>query len=191
MLGPEVLRMHSRRHADGFYRKYMSGRGLDFGYRGSLGDEAEPVLGNCKGVDLGTPGYDGITYDAPPGSFDFVFSSHCLEHVDRPELNIREWHRLVRVGGYIIIIVPHQFLYEKKYSLPSRFNGDHRAFYTPCSLLAVVELALEPNSYRVVHCRDNATGYNYEIPPDKHCDGAAEIELVLRRIELPKWRLDR
>src|SRR5215510_9286214 len=34
-----------------------------------------------------------------------------LEHVPGPFAVIRDWHRVVKIGGFIVCIVPHQFLY--------------------------------------------------------------------------------
>lgn len=40
-------------------------------------------------------------------SVDFVLSSHVVEHLDDPLSAFREWKRIVRPGGYIVMIVPH------------------------------------------------------------------------------------
>ena len=39
--------------------------------------------------------------------FDYIVSSHCLEHVqEAPLLILREWHRVLKVGGRLAFIVP-------------------------------------------------------------------------------------
>lgn len=188
-LGPEVARSHERRIYSGFYVRFMSGKGLDFGYRGEIAD-ASPVLDTAIGIELGTPGYDGIHLQYPAESFDYIFSSHCLEHLPEPEKNIREWYRLTKIGGHIVIIVPHKYLYERRETLPSRWNEDHKQFFAPYNLLMLVDLALEPNSYRVVHLFENDVGYDYSIPLDQHPNGSYEIELVLRKIQKPTWEIE-
>lgn len=40
------------------------------------------------------------------GACDFVVSSHCLEHVANPLHALREWHRLTRAGGHLVLILP-------------------------------------------------------------------------------------
>ena len=40
------------------------------------------------------------------GSFDFVLSSHCLEHLANPLAALREWHRVTREGGHLLLLVP-------------------------------------------------------------------------------------
>jgi len=120
-VGPEVHRSDYARVYSGFYDRYMRGVGLDIGYRGDISD-ASPVLAGAVGVELGENGYDGIHIKRPDSSVDYVFSSHCLEHLSEPEKNIREWYRLIKLGGFLVLMVPHKYLYEKKESLPSRFK---------------------------------------------------------------------
>ena len=53
------------------------------------------------------------------GQYDFVFSSHSLEHIANPLKAIDEWLRIIKNGGYIIIIVPEKskcFDHKRNYS---------------------------------------------------------------------------
>jgi len=61
--------------------------------------------------------------------FDFVFSSHSLEHMFDPPQALRDWWQLVKPGGYLVVIVPDEDLYEQGY-FPSLFNPDHKATFT-------------------------------------------------------------
>jgi len=52
-------------------------------------------------------------------SYDFCFSSHSLEHIANPLKAINEWLRIIKKGGYIIIIVPEKsicFDHKRNYS---------------------------------------------------------------------------
>jgi len=40
------------------------------------------------------------------GSYDFVLSSHCLEHVANPMAALHEWRRVVRPGGHLLLLLP-------------------------------------------------------------------------------------
>lgn len=42
----------------------------------------------------------------PADSEDFVISSHVVEHLPNVVLAFLEWNRIVRVGGYVFMIVP-------------------------------------------------------------------------------------
>lgn len=39
-------------------------------------------------------------------SYDFLLSSHCLEHVANPLAALREWRRVVRPGGHLVLLLP-------------------------------------------------------------------------------------
>lgn len=40
--------------------------------------------------------------------FDYVFSSHVIEHFFDPIKAIEEWFRVLKKGGYIFMIIPHK-----------------------------------------------------------------------------------
>lgn len=190
-IGEEARKTLEAKLSDGFFSRYMSGENiLDIGYRGYL-DNVEPVLPHATGVELDYPGYDGRTLPFPDGSQDAVYNSHCLEHISDYQQAIREWFRVIKVGGHLIVMVPHQFLYEKKEKLPSRWNEDHKRFYTPASLIGEIEKSLPPNSYRLRHLIDNDAHYDYTIGPERHAGGCYEIEMVIQKIALPVWQLER
>ena len=188
--GAEVRKTHRLRLERGFTQKYLSGAVvLDIGYRGAGNPEGKTIVPHAIGVDLEYPGYDGHRLPFGDGSVDCVSSSHCLEHVWMHHAAIRDWHRVVKPGGYIVCFVPHQFLYEKRAIPPSLWNPDHKRFFTPGTLMACFEEALEPNTYRVRHLADNDTWFDYGIGPDRHAVGCYEIELVLEKIRHPGWAL--
>ena len=91
----------------------------------------------------------------------------------------------------MIVFVPHALLYERRLTVPpSRWSPEHLVALTPARLLKFVERALEPNTYRVEHLADNHAGYDYSLPIDVHGVGCLEIELVLRRIVPPAWKVE-
>ena len=185
----EAGRTFNDKLKNGFFSTYMAGEvTIDIGYRGAF-EDAVPILPHAIGVDLDYPAYDGKRLPFPDESIDTVYSSHMLEHVADFRATICDWHRVVRSGGYIVCVVPHQFLYEKRRSLPSSWNADHKRFYTPASLLHEVEASLRPNTYRVRHLRDNDEGFTYYIGPEAHSGGGYEIELVVQKITPPGWDL--
>jgi len=51
--------------------------------------------------------------------YDFVFSSHSLEHIANPLKAINEWLRIIKNNGHIIIVVPEKsvcFDHKRNYS---------------------------------------------------------------------------
>lgn len=188
-MGEEASKSYRLRLENGFIDTYLSGKAiLDVGYKGYIADVV-PIVPQAIGVELDFPGYDGRTLPFAEESQDAVFASHCLEHIPDFRNALQDWFRVLRVGGFLVIMVPHQFLYEKKVALPSQYNGDHQRFYTPASLMSEIEESLPPNSYRLRHLADNDLGYDYSIPPEHHSGGCYELELVVEKIEAPDWPL--
>lgn len=186
----ESGKSYARRVRTGFFDRYCSGEVvLDVGFSGYDNPAGKAALPQAIGIDLDYPGYDGLHLPFRDASVDTVFSSHCLEHIEAEQDAIREWFRVLKIGGYLVCIVPHQALYEKRGNLPSRWNADHKRFYTPGSLLAMVERTLEENIFRVRHLKDNDIGFDYALGPEVHSTGCYEIELVLQRIAKPDWSL--
>lgn len=46
-------------------------------------------------------------------AFDFVYSSHLLEHIENYPAALKEWFRLVKQGGYMILYLPDEDEYPK------------------------------------------------------------------------------
>jgi len=186
----EAGRCYQHRLRTGFLDRYCSGSlVLDVGFSGYDNPEGKTGIPGAVGIDLDYPGYDGRHLPFGDGTVDTVFSSHSLEHMQFDHAAIRDWYRVLKMGGFIVCMVPSQALYEKQRFLPSRFNEDHKRMYTPASLVRSFEDALEVNSYRVRHLAENDRGFNYRLGPDVHSDGAYEIEIVIEKIEKPEWDL--
>jgi predicted SAM-dependent methyltransferase len=186
-LGPEAANNLQRRLREGFFDKYLSGDTiLDIGYRG--GDpNSEPITDKAIGIELDYPGYDGKTLPFREASQDAVFASHVLEHIKDWAAALADWYRVLKVRGFMVIAVPHRDLYERKATPPSRFNPDHKRFYTPASLLREVEETLPAGGYRIRLLKDVDEGFDYTIPPERHAAGSYEIELVIEKIEIPEY----
>jgi SAM-dependent methyltransferase len=188
-VGIEARKVYWQRLADGFLERYLSGAHiLDIGYRGGRA-QAVPIVPQAIGVDLDYPGYDGTTLPFADLSQDALFVSHCLEHIQDYRASLADWYRVLKIGGYLLIFVPHKYLYERRPAPPSALNPDHKRFYTPRSLLAEIEESLPTNGFRVRHLADNDYQYDYELPLDRHPQGCYEIELVVQKIARP-WYSD-
>lgn len=180
-VGGESRKTYKEKLQNGFFEKYMSGNGLDIGYSGYEKDVV-PILETAIGVDKDYPGYDGRRLPFPSNSQDYVYSSHVLEHIEDYMVTINEWVRVTKPGGFIITVVPHRDLYEKQRKLPSKWNADHKRYYTPASLLKEFELALSINSFRVRHLQDNDKDHDYNQSETEHSKGQYEIELVIQKL---------
>ncbi len=112
----------SKRWFDDAQRGVLVGRVLD------IGAGADPVTPDAVVFDQPQGDANRITAFAP-GSFDCVYSSHCLEHMHDPAATLANWWSLVKPGGHLFLIVPDEDLYEQGV-FPSRFNEDHKSSFT-------------------------------------------------------------
>lgn len=81
--------------------KYCIGKGLD------VGASYWPLPGSTPiDTELG-PGIHNSIEDIPTGSQDYVFSSHCLEHIGDWQGALDCWIEKLRKGGIIFLYLPH------------------------------------------------------------------------------------
>lgn len=97
---------------------YTRGRGLDIGAgehkafphfisvdngdHGRFGYKIKPDIRVQDATDLSLFGDHGM---------DFVFSSHLLEHLADVGAALKEWWRLVKPGGHLVLYLPHKDFY--------------------------------------------------------------------------------
>jgi len=187
MARSETFKSHPRREKEDFFTKYISGDGIDIGcgrlYSYAASDKIhESAFAHDK--DDCDAHLMEIFEDE---KFDYVYSSHTLEHLEDPILALKNWHRICKTNGYIIITVPCRYKYEKKKDLPSKWNGDHKRFYNVSSLASEVCTALEDYSYKIEYIKDCDEGFDWSIPPEKHSCGEYQIECVIKKQEKPEW----
>lgn len=120
-MGNETLKCFEKRLARGDFEKYLVGRGID------IGCGNDPLRAPRASVDT----WDLADGDAEElrgiedGTYDFVYSSHCLEHLRSIDATLKNWTRVLKPGGFLYVAVPDYTLYEKE-GFPSRFNSDHK-----------------------------------------------------------------
>ncbi len=100
----------------------LKGKGID------IGAGNDPVVPDVKIFDTLDGDANDIT-NYVHEQFDFVYASHCLEHMHNPGETLIDWWALVKKGGHLFFIVPDEDLYEQGV-FPSRFNPDHKATFT-------------------------------------------------------------
>lgn len=77
----------------------------------------------------------GDAMDLPEGLVDYVFSSHCLEHLADPVAAIEHWRSRIRPGGVLFLYLPHP---EMEYWLPQHCRK-HLHSWTPAAAAKLVE----------------------------------------------------
>lgn len=183
-----------RRLRDSRYAlRYFVGAGVDIGGKPdplSLYSELFPNITSIKIWDI-EDGDAQLMAGVADETFDFVFSSHCLEHLRDPKEGLRNWFRILRAGGHLVVTVPDEDMYEQGV-WPSTHNRDHKSAFTVqktrswcAASINVVDLLRElgPTAdIRKIEAIDET--FRFDLPRfDQTLTPVAEcaIELVVRK----------
>jgi len=126
---------------------------------------------------------------AEGGTHGAVYAPALLQDEADYRGALQRWFALVAVGGRLVLTVPHAFLDARQDRLPVPGHPRQVRLYTPASLLAEIEEALAPNSYRLRWLADRDAGYDYALDRATPPVGQHDIALVLERIAPPAWEL--
>ena len=176
----ETSKARERRLREDFFNLYCKGHGLDVGFGGDL------VTKDAEGFDF-EHGDAQYLKGKKDNTYDFVYSSHTIEHLPDPSEAIRNWFRVVKPGGYLIIYLPHRDLYEKKKTLPSRFNPNHLHFFLidkdekPDTLGIIPLIERSINNFQLIYAKECNEGHTIKNPL-VHSDGEYSIEVVIKKI---------
>jgi len=104
-----------------FAEKVCVGEGYDIGCA-----KKEWALGNSIPIDiLFDDEFDA--FNLPDKKVDFIFSSHCLEHLDNWVEALDYWIEKLKKDGVIFLYLPH---YKQEYWRPWN-NRKHKNIFTP------------------------------------------------------------
>jgi predicted SAM-dependent methyltransferase len=156
---------------------YCEGYGVDLGFGG------EPVLNASIRVDMPTPYTKVGDYpvqlggDAADlkwfrdGALDYVFSSHVLEDFEDTEKVLREWLRVLRPAGRLVLYCPDEQRYRKHCRETGQsYNANHRQ---PDFSLGFVKDALKRlGQTRIIHENAAVEEYSWELVCEKQVTSA-------------------
>ena len=194
-MGDEATKALNRRIKEDIYKnKFFVGSGIDVGAGSDCLEIHKNVFTNmisCRGWDIGD-GNAQYLEGIPDNNYDFLHSSHCLEHMYDPHIALQNWVRVVKLGGHIVITIPDEDLYEQGI-FPSTFNGDHKATFSiwkshtwsPVSINVTDLIKVVPNC-RPIRILFNDEHFEYNKINEERYDqtgGPAEcsIEFILRK----------
>lgn len=182
----ETAKAYSRRLEEGYFDKYCQGSGIDIGYGGDLLRLPDHVRAHVRPWDIGN-GDATLMNGIPAATFDFVYSSHCLEHVYFPVTALRNWWRILKPGGFLLLNIPHRDLYEKRLRLPSAWNSDHKTFWLvsrnePPNTYGIVPLIRQELEDAFILRAEPVTSGWQATPPDEHSIGEFSIEVVVQKM---------
>lgn len=148
--------------------KYCIGIGIDLGFGG------DPIVPQALCFDLPSPyanvgmhpqHFAGDARDLSVFSndgFDFVYSSHLLEDFEDTETVLREWVRVLKPGGNLVIYCPDEMVYRAHCTATGQtYNEAHKIANFN---LDHVRRALEsiPDIF-IVHYIEHVDEYSFEI----------------------------
>lgn len=182
MLG-ETIKAHDRRVKEGWFEKYV-----DFDKPGiDIGCQHNPLHDSFRKWDIIFGDGDATFMEGvEENSYQTVYASHVLEHLDDPVLAIQNWYKITSPGGNLIILVPHRDLYEKKKNLPSKWNFEHKSFWLP-------ETGEAPDTYGfkeiILKAIPDADIVSFEVlqngweplPANQHSVGEYSIEAIIKK----------
>jgi SAM-dependent methyltransferase len=179
LIEAESAKARPRRNREMFFETYFRGNGLDVGYGGDL------IHPSAVGWDF-EHGDAQILSSVNDRSMDYVYSSHTLEHMLLPNVALRNWWRVIKPGGYLILYIPERDLYEKKTQLPSKWNLDHKHFFLletdelPSTIGILPLINRELSDFNIIYSKICSEGY-FSGGPDVHSIGEYSIEVVLQK----------
>jgi ubiquinone/menaquinone biosynthesis C-methylase UbiE len=180
--------------------RYVVGHGIDIGAGpDSLSQYREffPLMRSCRGWDLPDGDAQFMT-SVSDQQFDFVHSSHCLEHMRDVSVALHHWLRILKPGGHLICLIPDEDLYEQGV-FPSTFNSDHKHTFTiwkkkswspqSINLLELLAHTSIPIEVKKIELLDATYRYQFaQLTGQKRSDqtttpvGECAIEFIVKRL---------
>lgn len=124
----EVSKAHARRVTEDWFHLFCPDEhsGID------IGCQHDPINHTFRRWDVIFGDGDATFMEGvPDNTFWTVHASHVLEHLNDPMTALRNWYRITKPEGNLIVLVPHRDLYEKKSQPPSKWNHEHKTFWLP------------------------------------------------------------
>jgi len=135
---------------------YCHGVGLD------IGCGPEKIRKEAIGVDMG--GVADINCNIErgidifsEGFFDYIFSSHCLEDMEDHVRILREWWSKLKVGGFLVLYLPHRDYYPNMGQEGA--NPNHKHDFIPDDIIKAMDFA----TYQLVHNETHSEGDEYSF----------------------------
>jgi predicted SAM-dependent methyltransferase len=147
---------------------YCAGYGVDIGFGG------DPILESSIRVDYPTPYAHTGTQSVQLGGdashlywfadsvLDYVYSSHLLEDFRDTSQVLKEWLRVVKPGGHLVIFCPDQRAYEA-YCIKNNLTPNPNHAHADFSLDYVRKLIAEIGGTQEVHSRNLVNDYSWEL----------------------------
>lgn len=96
-------------------------------------------------------------------SMDFVFSSHLLEHIEDYREALKEWWRVVKIGGKLILYLPHKDFYPNIGKEGA--NPTHKHDFLPADIIRAMELnsTAKNGNFDLIECQERNEDQEYSM----------------------------
>jgi len=144
-----------------YFNTFFSGTVLDIG----AGDD--PVVDKATIFEREDGDANNIL-EYIKSTFNTVYTSNLLEHLENPLKSVKDFEALVSEDGYLIIVLPI-FEYYEQGLFPSIFNNDHKfgfSYYYGCKknyLININELINSLKFSKLVMFEANLNNYNKNL----------------------------
>jgi ADP-heptose:LPS heptosyltransferase/predicted SAM-dependent methyltransferase len=91
-------------------------------------------------------------------SFDSVFSSHTLEHMEDPRKTLKEWWRVIKPEGFLVLYLPHKDFYPNIGKEGA--NPDHKQDFHPND---IIEMMREIGGWDLIENEERNKGEEYSF----------------------------
>jgi len=147
---------------------YCTGNGADVGFGG------DPITGKAIRIDLEQPYTKSGAYPVQlqgdarhltwfrDNSLDFLYSSHLLEDFDDTAAVLKEWLRVLKPEGKLILYCPDEKRYRNYCSRTGQMINVHHK-HEDFSLHYVKDMLLKGGNVRIVHEKDCVDDYSWEL----------------------------
>ena len=175
--------------------KYCQGYGIDIGYGG------DAITPSAITMDLPMPytkvgihplnlGGDARNlYWFNSNALDYVFSSHLLEDFEDTEGVLREWIRVLKVGGYLVLFLPDEQIYREHCKRTGQdYNLSHKINDFSLAYVRKIVLAKFPD-IEIVHENPLVDKYSFELvarklAPSQQADESLKSELKDKDVQI-------
>jgi len=177
--------------------KYCQGQGLD------IGCGVSKIRSDSIGIDLMSPLAD-MNIDArnlsdfPSGHFDYIFSGHLLEEIEDTENILREWIRVLKPDGYLVLYQAdreyyypighelcnkkhkHHFLWEDLWGIFEKIGGMKLIHHARHSLQEnewSFDLVVQKTENKTKEMEENVEGISILVPTFKRPENIENFTL--------------
>ena len=104
-------------------------------------------------------GFHAMNFPLIGVDVDYIFSSHCLEHIPNWVEVLEYWYSYLRVGGVIFLYLPH---YDQEYWRPWN-DRKHVNIFTP----EIIKDWMKSKEFKNIFCGERDLNYSFMIVGEK------------------------